>query len=85
MKIKFSLQKKIEYRAHSSVKRSEETLCKLVGNTLKENAEETASCQIKIPEDIMPTLHNCDIVTVQYCIKVCEMKYHRSSLLYICS
>lgn len=30
------------------------------------------SCQIKIPEDASPTFYNCEIVTVQYCIKVCE-------------
>lgn len=71
-KVKFSLDQKIEYRAHCHVKYHYEKLCKLVGNTLKENAEETVSCQIKIPEDATPTLHNCDIVRVQYCIKVCE-------------
>ncbi|XP_075899983.1 arrestin domain-containing protein 3-like [Nelusetta ayraudi] len=69
-KVKFSLDQKIEYRAHCHVKYHYEKLCKLVGNTLKENAEETVSCQIKIPEDATPTLHNCDIVRVQYCIKV---------------
>lgn len=70
-KVKFSLEQKIEYRANCHVKYQYEKLCKLVGNPLKENAEETVSCQIKIPEDATPTIYNCEIMTVQYCIKVC--------------
>lgn len=71
-KVKFCLEQRIEYRAHSSIKRHYEKMVKLVGNSLNENAEEKVSCQIKIPENTPPTISNCEILTVQYTIKVCE-------------
>lgn len=58
------------YRAHGSTNISDQSLCKMVGNTIKENSEETVSCQIKIPEDAESTLHNCEIVSVEYYVKV---------------
>lgn len=42
----------------------------MVGNTMKENSEETVSCQIKIPEDAESTIHNCEIISVEYYVKV---------------
>lgn len=58
------------YIAHGSIKRQYEKLVKLIGNPLNENAEETLSCQLKIPENTPPTMNNCEILTVQYFVKV---------------
>lgn len=69
-KVKFSLQQKIVYRAFASTKLSHVSLCKMVGETIKANSEETFSCQMKIPEDAVNTVHNCDIIFVDYYIKV---------------
>ncbi|KAK2838019.1 hypothetical protein Q5P01_015231 [Channa striata] len=46
------------------------TLNKVVGETLKQNSEETVSCQIMIPRDATYTLKNCDIISVDYFLKV---------------
>lgn len=72
-KLKFSLQQKIVYRAYSSTKLSDVSLCKMVGETIKGNSEETFSCQMKIPDDAVNTVHNCDIVFVDYYIKVMSL------------
>lgn len=69
-KLKFSLQQKIVYRAFASTKLSDVSLCKMVGETIKGNSEETFSCQMKIPDDAVNTVHNCDIIFVDYYIKV---------------
>lgn len=69
---KFSLQQKTVYRAYASTNISDQSLCKMVGDTIKVNAEETVSCQMKIPDDVTPTFHNCEIISVDYYLKVCN-------------
>lgn len=69
-KLKFSLQQKIVYRAHASTNVSDLSLCKMVGETIKGNSEETFSCQMKIPDDAINTVQNCDIIFVDYYVKV---------------
>uniref|UniRef100_A0AAZ1Y092 Arrestin C-terminal-like domain-containing protein n=2 Tax=Oreochromis aureus TaxID=47969 RepID=A0AAZ1Y092_OREAU len=67
---KFKLQQKIVYRCDGKTKTCDETLFKAVGDTIRPNSEQTASCQLKIPSDAIATLRNCDIISVEYQIKV---------------
>lgn len=69
-KTKFSLQKRVVFTAHASHNISDQSLCKMVGNTIKENSKEPISCQMKIPDDVTPTLCNCEIISVEYYLKV---------------
>ncbi|XP_006784162.1 arrestin domain-containing protein 3-like isoform X2 [Neolamprologus brichardi] len=69
MKPKFKLQERIVYRAGSSSTSSEKTLFKKVGENINPNSEESVSCQVKIPVDVI-ILHNCEIISVEYYIKV---------------
>ncbi|KAK2837405.1 hypothetical protein Q5P01_014617 [Channa striata] len=70
MRPKFCLLQKIVYRAGRATKTSEETLSKVSGETLAQNSTETVSCQIKIPVDVICTLYNCDIISVDYFLRV---------------
>uniref|UniRef100_A0A8C9XB76 Arrestin domain-containing protein 3-like n=1 Tax=Sander lucioperca TaxID=283035 RepID=A0A8C9XB76_SANLU len=70
VKPKFSLQQKTVYRASGSTNSSDQTLCKIVGETIALNSEKTVSCQLKIPADAMPTLHHCEIISVDHYLKV---------------
>ncbi|XP_044052624.1 arrestin domain-containing protein 3-like [Siniperca chuatsi] len=70
MRPKFSLQQKTVYRASGSTNTSDKSLCKMVGDTITLNSEETVSCQLKIPADVIHTLHNCEILSVDYYLKV---------------
>ena len=78
---KFSLEQKIVYRAHSSIKRSEKSMCKLVADKLV--SEETISCQMKVPVDVTPTIRNCEIISVEYYLKVCNINTVAKGLMYI--
>ncbi|XP_039875432.1 arrestin domain-containing protein 3-like isoform X1 [Simochromis diagramma] len=69
MKLKFKLQERIVYRAGCSSTSSEKTLFKKVGDNINPNSEESVSCQVKIPVDVI-ILHNCEIISVEYYIKV---------------
>lgn len=69
-KLKFSLQQKILYRAHASTKVSDLSLCKIVGETIKGKSEEMFSCQMTIPDNAVNTVQNCDIIFVDYYVKV---------------
>ncbi|KAK2837407.1 hypothetical protein Q5P01_014619 [Channa striata] len=70
MRPKFSLLQKIVYRVGHATNKAEKTLCKVIGEYLGQNSTETVSCQIKIPVDVICTLYNCDIISVDYFIKV---------------
>uniref|UniRef100_A0A3Q3LUH6 Arrestin C-terminal-like domain-containing protein n=1 Tax=Mastacembelus armatus TaxID=205130 RepID=A0A3Q3LUH6_9TELE len=67
---KFSLQQKTVYRAEGSTNTSEKNLCKIVGDTIPSNSEETVSCQVKIPADSIYSLSNCEIISIEYYLKV---------------
>uniref|UniRef100_A0A3B4ZLJ6 Arrestin domain-containing protein 3-like n=1 Tax=Stegastes partitus TaxID=144197 RepID=A0A3B4ZLJ6_9TELE len=69
VKSKFSLVQRQVYRAGNATDVREEKLFKSVGETILPNTEATAICQVKIPDDAMYTLHNCDIISVEYYLK----------------
>ncbi|XP_035514292.1 arrestin domain-containing protein 3-like [Morone saxatilis] len=70
MRAKFNLLQTTVYRASGSTTSSEKSLCKMVGDNIPVNSEETVSCQLKVPVDAIYTLHNCEILSVDYCVKV---------------
>ncbi|KAK2837404.1 hypothetical protein Q5P01_014616 [Channa striata] len=70
MKPKFSLVQNIVYRANVSINNKYRTLCQVVGETLAPNSQETVSSQLKIPVDVNCTIYNCDIISVDYFLKV---------------
>ncbi|XP_053181744.1 arrestin domain-containing protein 2-like [Scomber japonicus] len=70
VKAKFSLEQRIVYHARVSRKVVGHSLCKMSGDTIGPNSEGTASCQLMIPHDIVHTLHNCEMISVTYTIKV---------------
>jgi len=72
MRAKFSLQQRTVYRAGCSTNCSYLSLCKMVGETIAPNSEETVSCQFMVPADVIPSLHNCDIISVDHYLKVCN-------------
>ncbi|XP_059193794.1 arrestin domain-containing protein 3-like [Centropristis striata] len=70
MRPKFSLLQRTVCRASRSTDTSDKCLCKMVGESIAQNSEETVSCQMKIPVDDIFTLHNCEIISVDYYLKV---------------
>ncbi|KAK2838025.1 hypothetical protein Q5P01_015237 [Channa striata] len=70
MRPKFTLVQRIEYHTSDTTNSAKTTLNKVVGETLAQNSEETVSCRIMIPRDATYTLKNCDIISVDYFLKV---------------
>uniref|UniRef100_A0A668RKQ1 Arrestin C-terminal-like domain-containing protein n=1 Tax=Oreochromis aureus TaxID=47969 RepID=A0A668RKQ1_OREAU len=67
---KFKLEQKTVFRCNESSKKRVMNLFKEVGETISPNSEQTVSCQLKIPDDAISTIHNCEIISVEYYIKV---------------
>ncbi|KAM9392526.1 arrestin domain-containing protein 3-like [Pholidichthys leucotaenia] len=66
---KFSFVRNVLYRATSS-KKHECTVClKVVDNNIKPKTEKEIRCAMKIPNDQMQTIQNCDIISVEYHLK----------------
>ncbi|XP_030593826.1 arrestin domain-containing protein 3-like [Archocentrus centrarchus] len=70
MRPKFKLLQRTVYRCKKHTNITYKILFKMVGDIIGPNSEQTASCQLKIPDDAIPTLHNCEIISVEYDIKV---------------
>lgn len=70
MRPKYSLQQKVVYYASGSTTTSDQSVCKMVGDTITLNSEQTVTCQLQVPADVIHTLHNCEILTVEYYLKV---------------
>lgn len=70
MRPKVKLQECIEYRAGSRKTTSSRIWDKLVGDTVKGNSGETFNFQVKIPGEIIPSIPNCEIISVEYDLKV---------------
>ncbi|XP_029960166.1 arrestin domain-containing protein 3-like [Salarias fasciatus] len=70
VKPKFSLHMKTVYRASGNTKTSDKVIFKMVGDTITPRSEVTVPCEVKIPVDAVYTLHNCQIISVEYYLKV---------------
>lgn len=78
LKPKIKLQECKEYRAGSSVSVSNRTLGKAAGDFISGDSEGIVTYQIPIPGDIIPTIRNCEILSVEYCLKVRKSKSNGS-------
>uniref|UniRef100_A0A672JNF3 Arrestin domain-containing protein 3-like n=1 Tax=Salarias fasciatus TaxID=181472 RepID=A0A672JNF3_SALFA len=67
---KFSLHHKIVYRVKKHTKISDQVIFKMVGDPITPRSEVTVPCEVKIPGDAVCTLHNCQIISVEYYLKV---------------
>ncbi|KAK5871325.1 hypothetical protein PBY51_004211 [Eleginops maclovinus] len=66
---KFSLGKKVLFRARGSTKHEECTIIKVVENRVKAYTQLEIRCGMKIPLDQVTTIQNCDILSVEYHLK----------------
>ncbi|XP_068594761.1 arrestin domain-containing protein 3-like [Brachionichthys hirsutus] len=70
MKPKFSLIKDVVYRARGNTKREECVVQKMVDNCIRSQTQKTVNCAMKIPQDVCLSIQNCDIISVDYHLKV---------------
>ncbi|XP_032372549.1 arrestin domain-containing protein 3 [Etheostoma spectabile] len=66
---KFSLIKDVVYRANGHTNHESNVIHKVVDNCIKSRTQRDVRCAIKIPCDLMPTIQNCDIISVEYHLK----------------
>lgn len=76
MRPKVKLQECVEYRAGSRTTTSGRNWGKLVGETVKGNSEGIFHFQVKIPDEIIPSILNCEIISVEYNLKVPDSYNH---------
>lgn len=67
---KFSLVQNVVYRAQGHTKHESKVIFKQVDQLMRPNTERTAKCSLKIPHDATPSIHNCEILSVEYHLKV---------------
>ncbi|XP_029960028.1 arrestin domain-containing protein 3-like [Salarias fasciatus] len=70
VKPKFSLHQKVVYSVKKSTKTSDKVISKMVGDTITPRSEVTVPCEVKIPVDAACTLCNCQIISLEYYLKV---------------
>uniref|UniRef100_A0AAV2MS90 Arrestin C-terminal-like domain-containing protein n=1 Tax=Knipowitschia caucasica TaxID=637954 RepID=A0AAV2MS90_KNICA len=70
MRIKYSIYSKTVYRAYHHAKIENGTVCKIAGETIEPDFEGDVSCAIAIPADSKLSIHNCEIITVEFYLKM---------------
>lgn len=71
---KFSLTRSVEFRAQGDTKNEEQTVEKLVDEVIKSYTEHEVKCELRIPPDEMPSIENCEIISVTHQLKVRNAK-----------
>ncbi|XP_008286900.1 arrestin domain-containing protein 3-like [Stegastes partitus] len=67
---KISLVRDVQYHANGSTKSDSQVVHKVVENCIKSQTQKEIRCGIKIPSDYLLTIQNCDIIRVDYHLKV---------------
>lgn len=68
---KFSLIQDVFYHAEGHTKHESKVIYKRTDEPMKPHTEKTAKCAITIPRDVTPTINNCQILILEYHLKVC--------------
>nr|XP_046242992.1 arrestin domain-containing protein 3-like isoform X2 [Scatophagus argus]XP_046242994.1 arrestin domain-containing protein 3-like isoform X3 [Scatophagus argus] len=67
---KFSLIRDVVFRAQGNTKHEESVVNKVADKCIKPQTEKTVKCVMKIPRDLVLTIQNCEIISVEYHLKV---------------
>ena len=79
---KFQLKQKVLFHAQGKTKYESSVLSKVVGDVINSNTEQSITCKMLIGPDIQQTIQNCDIITVDYELKVRAIYRHVETLCY---
>lgn len=69
---KFSLMQFVEFHAQGDTKHQSFDVEKVVDHPIKPKTQQQVKCAIKIPNNQMSSIPNCEIITVEYKLKVCN-------------
>uniref|UniRef100_UPI0037E8BC2B arrestin domain-containing protein 3-like n=1 Tax=Semicossyphus pulcher TaxID=241346 RepID=UPI0037E8BC2B len=67
---KFSVIQDVVYRASGSTKHESNTILKVVDNCIKARTQKEVKCAIKLSMGLTHTIQNCEIISVEYQLKV---------------
>ncbi|MEQ2241268.1 hypothetical protein ILYODFUR_023619 [Ilyodon furcidens] len=68
---KFSLTRSVEFRAQGDRKNEEYTVQKVVDKVITSYTKQEVKCEMRVPTDEMPSIENCDIISVTHQLKAC--------------
>ncbi|KAL7392389.1 hypothetical protein ABVT39_024146 [Epinephelus coioides] len=69
---KFRLVQEVVYHANGNFRRQCNVIHRLVDQRIESRTHKDARCTIWIPDDLLPTIQNCNIISVTYHLKVCK-------------
>lgn len=69
---KFSLIQDVVYRASGGTKHEDNVIHKVIGTCIKPQTQAEVKCEIMIPHNQMQTIQNCEILSLEYHVKVCN-------------
>uniref|UniRef100_A0A3Q2QEU3 Arrestin domain-containing protein 3 n=1 Tax=Fundulus heteroclitus TaxID=8078 RepID=A0A3Q2QEU3_FUNHE len=67
---KFKLIRTIEFLANGDSKNEEYSVQKVVDKVIKPHTKHEVRCELQVPTDEMPSIENCDIISVFHQLKV---------------
>lgn len=79
---KFSLIRDVVFRAQSNTNYETINIHKVVDRCIKPQTQKTVNCAIKIPNDLILSIQNCDLISVEYHLKVCNTHNYFKQFFY---
>ncbi|CAJ1068529.1 arrestin domain-containing protein 3-like [Xyrichtys novacula] len=67
---KFSLIQDVVYRASGSTKHESSVILKMHDSSVKAQTQKQVKCAMKLPPEMTQTIQNCEIISVEYRLKV---------------
>ncbi|KAL7391033.1 hypothetical protein ABVT39_003126 [Epinephelus coioides] len=67
---KFRLVQEVVYHANGNFRRQCNVIHRLVDQHIESRTHKDARCTIWIPDDLLPTIQNCNIISVTYHLKL---------------
>lgn len=69
---KFKLVCDVVYRAQGNTNHESSTIAGVSEHCLTPQTQKTVNCGLQIPRNLILSIQNCDIITVEYRLKVCD-------------
>ena len=67
---KFSLTQNVVYQVYRNTKHESNVIQKLCDNCITPKTQKEVRCAMKIPDNLTQTIQNCEIISVEYHLKV---------------
>lgn len=69
---KFKLVCDVVYRAQGNTNHESSTITAMSDHRVTPQTQKTVNCALQVPRNLVLSIQNCDLISVEYRLKVCD-------------